>query len=354
MVYRAVRNWAVLLGAMAILVCRSPAAELSYAIYLRVNGRPITQDNVVQAVKFLLGREYNNVMPADEEEQEGLQRAAIRDLVRSYIIHHEAGLLGIRPDRNSARRALAGSGVPYGDVTPTVRRMLEADSLFDEIMMREMTPVKDPSPREIKDFYLRNRDSFRTDAFVKIRTLFIAVDGSRPQSYFKDRAEDIMRTLQSTPREMRTDAFAKAAMESSQDVFAPFGGLLTADSPEQWIPQEFANKKSDGSPVFPAQMAEGIRRMKNKGEIRLAVSDMGMHLLYLEDVRGGNVIGWDEASRIIEYYLKQRARNERLRAWIGRAFDRSDVRWHDGSAYDKAQLTESILPSERGGEPGFG
>ncbi|MDR0361496.1 MAG: SurA N-terminal domain-containing protein [Planctomycetota bacterium] len=323
------------------------AQELAYAIFIRVNGRPITQENVAHAMRFLLKREFHDQMPYDEREQELLQRAAIRDLVRTYLIHDEARKLGVKANRSYTQRAIAAAGFKQEEASPTIRRMLEADDLFDDIMMNQGTPIKNPSPREIKDFYNKNRDSFRNDAFIVVRTIFIADDGSRPQSYFKSRAEDLLQTLSATPPSMRTDAFAKAAQESSQDIFGQFGGLLTGAAPEPWMPQEFNNESEDGKPIFPEEMVAAIRRLKTRGEIRMAVSAEGFHLLYLEDIRGGNILGWDEASRIIDYYLKQRYRNERMRSWIGRVYDRSDVRWHDGSSYEKSRLTEILLPSER-------
>ena len=60
---------------------------------------------------------------------------------------------------------------------------------------------------------------------------------------------------------------------------------------------------------------------------------------------------WDEAKRIIEFHLTQRQRAIAMRNWINRIYDRSDVKWHDGTAYEKAKLTEVLLPSERGLRP---
>lgn len=324
------------------------AVDLAYAIFLRVNGRPITQDNVAQAVRFLVKREYNDTPPADLEEHENIQKAAIRDLVRSHLIHSEATRLNIKLDRGFSRRAVAISGLRPDEVTPTIRRILEADDLFEEIMMAEGTPIREPSPKEVKDFYINNRDSFRTDAYVIVRTIFIGDDGSQAQSYFKDRATEVMHRILEMPVSQRADAFAKAAREYSQDIFAEFGGLLTGSSPEHWMPQEFTNQNPNGEPIFPQPMIEGIRRLKTPGEIRLAVSEDGMHLLYLEDIRGGSVIPWGEAKRIIDFHLKQVKRNTAMRDWINRVYDRSDVRWHNGTAFEKELLTEILLPSERG------
>jgi GTP-dependent phosphoenolpyruvate carboxykinase len=47
--------------------------------------------------------------------------------------------------------------------------------------------------------------------------------------------------------------------------------------------------------------------------------------------------------------LTERVRNQRLREWINRVYDRSDVRWHDGSRFEKETLTKILLPSERNG-----
>lgn len=323
--------------------------QLAHAIFVKVNGKTITQDNVVQAVRYLIRREYNNVVPADEQDMENLERAALRDLVRTILIHDEAARLNLKPDRNSMKDILRQTGLRQEDVTPTIRRMLQADDLFENIMMAEGTPINAPSPRVVKKFYNEHRDEFRTNSMVIVRTIFISEAGSRPQSYFKDRAMQVMRELEAVPYPQRTEAFAKKAAETSEDVFKDFGGLLTAESPNPWIPKDFSNIGPDGKPIFPQQMIDAVRLFTHPGELRLAVSEDGMHIMYCENLQGGQVMPWEEASRLIEYVLRQQARNDRMRAWVNRVYDRSDVRWHDGTPYEKERLVEVLLPSERQG-----
>ncbi len=327
---------------------RAGTEQLAHAIFVKVNGKTITQDYVIQAVKYLIKREYNDVPPEDEAEMEIIQKAALRDLVRTILIHDEAANLKINLSRTRRKYLLESSGLKPEEITPTIRRILEADALFEEIMMASGTPIKDPSPKEIKDFYNQNREEFRTNAFIIVRTIFIGEDGIKPQAYFKERAEKIMAQLEAVPPDQRTAAFAKAAQESSQDIFAKFGGLLTGESPEHWIPKDFDNKNPEGKDIFPPPRVEGIRRLNHKGELKLAVSSDGMHILYCEDLRGGRILPWEEASRIIDFVLKQRWKNQRMRDWLNRVYDRSDVRWHDGTLYEKESLTEVLLPSEQG------
>lgn len=322
--------------------------DLAYAIFIRVNGRPITQDNVAQAEQYLLKREYRGEVPEDQEEQIRINRAAIRDLVRTQLIHSEAASIGIKLSPGESRRAIAMSGLRPDEVSPTIRRMLEADDLFDMLMSAEGTPVRDPSPKEVRDFYLNSKELFRNDAYIIVRTIFIADDGTRSQSYFRDRATQIMNQVNMMPLSQRTDFFAKAAREVSQDVFAEFGGLLTGSAEDSWLPQGFTNRTPDGSSIFPEPMVEAIRQLKTPGEVRLAVSEDGIHLLYLENLRGGNIVPWSEAKRVVEYFLRQKVRVEALRGWINRIYDRSDVRWHNGETFEKERLTESLLPTERG------
>ncbi|MDR3211081.1 MAG: hypothetical protein LBU79_04105 [Planctomycetota bacterium] len=337
-----------------LLFCLAPPlaageeGELAYAIFLKVNGRPITQDNVIQVMRFLVKREYNGEVPEEEPAMANIQKAAIRDLVRAQLIHSEASRAGVKLDREYSRRAIAMSGLRPDEVTPTIRRMLEADDLFDEIMMVEGTPIRTPSPREMKEFYTQNQDGFRQDAFVIVRTIFLGYDGRRPNSFFRQQGEDLAWQINSVPLSERTEYFSRLAKEQSQDVFAEHGGRLTGDAAEAWMPREFTNVNAEGRPIFPEAMVEGIRSLVNRGEVRVVESEDGVHLLYLEDVRGGGVISWNESKRVVEYVVKQRNRNAAMRSWINRIYDHSDVKWHDGTPYDKAILTEEILPSERG------
>lgn len=327
----------------------SAQEQMAYAILLKVNDKTITQEQVREMAQLLVKREYNSVMPEDEEELEIILKAAIRELARTHLIHYDAAANGIHLSREDSKRIMRNSGIPPEEITPTIRRVLEADDLFETLMASSGTPISQPSPREVKAFYLENREGFRTNAFVIVRTIFLPAERDR-QSYFKARAEAMIAQLEAVPLSQRTEAFAKQAREYSQDMFAEYGGLLTGDSPEPWIPKEFNNVKPDGSPLLPPTMAEEIRRLNRKGELRLAVSAEGMHLLYCEDVQGGKELSWDEATRLIDFVLKQRVRNERLRAWLSRVYDRSDLRWHDGTRYEKEELTEVLLPSERVGK----
>ncbi|MDR3077201.1 MAG: hypothetical protein LBV15_00360 [Planctomycetota bacterium] len=323
------------------------AEELAHSIYVKVNGKTITQNYVVEAVKYLIKREYRDIPPEDEEEMERLQQAALRELVRTVLIHDEAQSLKVSLGRERLKGIIASSGLKMEEITPTIRRILEAEDLFEELMLASGTPISSPSPRAIKEFYLKNREEFRANPFVIVRTIFIPSDNLHPQSYFKARAEELIARLEAIPLSQRTEAFDRTARESSQDIFARNGGLLTGDSPERWIPREFNNRNPDGSVIFPPPMTEAIHRLSAKGEIRLAVSAEGMHLVYCEDFRGGREMPWNEAAQIIDYVLKQEERNRRLRSWLEKVYDRSDIRWHDGSPYERNLLTDALLPSER-------
>lgn len=322
--------------------------QLAHAIFVKVNGETITQEQVVQVVKYLVQQEYNGVMPEDEEELEKIQDAALRDLIRSLLIRSEARKSNVSISSARLKNLIRQSGLKQDDVTPAIRKILEADDLFEDLMAITGTPVRDPSPGQIRDFYNKNRDEFKSNSFIIVRTIFIADDGKHPQAFYKAQAEELLEEIKKAPLNRRTDYFAEMAKEYSQDVFAQFGGLLTAESPEKWIPRDFNNKNQDGSDIFPATMVEGIRRLKKPGDIRLAVSADGMHLLYCEDARGGKVMKWDEARTIIEFILKARTRNRQLRIWLNQIYDRSDVRWHDGTPYEKEYLTKILLPSEQG------
>lgn len=325
----------------------SGEAELAHAIFVKVNGQTITQEQVLEAAKYLIKREYNSVTPEDEEELDEIQQAALRDLVRTYLILDTAKRSGINVTPEMYKRRERSSGLKQEEVTPTIRKMLVVDDVFEELMMMQGTPINQPSPREVKEFYAKNRDEFKTNTFIVVRTIFLPLDPRRSQAFMKNQGDTLMQQIAAIPMPQRTEGFAAAAKEYSQDVFSEHGGLLTGDAPEKWIPKDFNNDTPDGRSMFPPTMVEEIRRLNKPGDIRLAVSADGIHLVYCEDVRGGEEISWGEAKRIIEYVITERVRNKRLRQWLNRIYDRSDVRWHDGTVFDKNSLTEILLPSER-------
>lgn len=340
--------FAALLAPFISMRAYSGESQLAHAIFVKVNGQTITQEQVVEVVKYLVKQEYNDVMPQDEAELEKLQDAALRNLVRSILIHAEARKAGVTIAPGRLKGLIRQAGMKPEEVTPTIRRLIEADDMFEDMMAMTGTPIRDPSPRQIKNFFNENREDFRTNSMIIVRTIFLADDGRLRQAALKAEAEKLVDQVKAVPANQRTAYFDRLAREVSQDVFGQFGGLLTGQSPERWIPKDFANQNEDGSPIFPPTMMEAIRRLNRPGEVRLAVSEDGMHLVYCENVQGGQVIKWDEARNIIEYVLKTRLRNRHLRTWLNQIYDRSDVRWHDGTVYEKENLTKALLPSEQG------
>lgn len=322
--------------------------QLAHAIFVKVNGETITQEQVVEVVKYLVKQEYNDVMPEDEEELEKLQDAALRNLVRSLLIRSEARKAGATMTSARLKGLIRQAGLKQDEVTPAIRKIIEADDLFEDMMAMTGTPVREPSPGQIRDFYNKNRDEFKSNAFIIVRTIFLPDDGRKTQAFYKAQAEEMVEEIKNVPLNRRAEFFAEMAKEYSQDVFAQFGGLLTGDSPERWIPKDFNSKNPDGTDIFPPTMVEGIRRLNKPGDVRLAVSADGMHILYCENVQGGKVMKWDEARNIIEFVLKARSRNHQMRNWLNQVYDRSDVRWHDGTRYEKEYLTKILLPSEQG------
>ncbi|MCD7895603.1 MAG: hypothetical protein LUG50_02885 [Planctomycetaceae bacterium] len=333
-----------------MLWCSAAAAgqqQLAHAIFVKVNGQTITQEQVVEVVQYIVKREFNGVIPEDEEVLDNLQDAALRDLVRCLLIHDEARRVGVRP-RGNEKFLMQRAGLKQEEVTPILRKLLVADDMFEDIMMASGTPLRDPSPREIRDFYEENREEFRPNAFIIVRTIFLPITDREPQAYLKAQGEELLRQIAAVPMPQRNEAFGRLAVERSQDIFARYGGLLTADAEDPYIPKNFSNQNPDGSPIFPPIMVEEIRKLNRPGEGRLAVSAEGVHLLYCDDVQGGQEMSRQEAYRIAEFILKERDRNARLRQWLNEVYDRSDVRWHDGTDFDKDLLTKILLPSEVG------
>ena len=197
----------------------------------------------------------------------------------------------------------------------------------------------DASPREVKRFYLKNRDTvFTEQKKIRIRELFLSSDASN-DSLSKKQAMMLYNNLKSKSVTQRLKLFPEMAREFSRDRFAAKGGLLVTGTPGNFFPQEHNFKRPDGSLYFPQEMIQAIHDLNAKGDIIITKSNKGWHIIILEAIRGGKKIPFNKVKNIIENYLADNTYEEAYYDWLKTKVARNRITWNDGDPFPPDKIT---------------
>lgn len=342
------RTWGLLVLTLALATgCRGGERRLLHAIMVQINGVKVTHEDVTEmaiqmAEKIYPGRTVDRLT---EDEAQELSNRSLNELIKIKLIQDEANSQNLKLRESEVNDYLRRMGQDPFKMTQLARDSFAADMLFDEIMIKLGKPPRvQPSPREIQDFYRKHKDTvFREAVQVKVRHLFLATDKDN-QAQVEAIAQKARDQLAAVALDQRAEKFAQYAKELSQDRFAQNGGLLMiGPDPEGYFRQDFANVGRDGKSIFPEAMYQAMRRLIEPGELSpLVRSERGVHLLYLEGSRGGRQISFAEAQKTIIAYFDRLERVNRLRWWLAKKYERTNLTWHDGTRYP----LENLLPPE--------
>ncbi len=327
-------------------------ASLAHAVVVIVNGQPITAAEIDQAARFILRSRHKGPGQPDvdrilaelgPEQISQLDALARNELIRVTLIHQGAKSHDLAPSWEEVQRGLRQSGYETPLLAPPMaRRFIEAELLVDRIILAEGRPPYRPSPREVLDFWNRYKDTvFVEQREVRMRHIFLDVYGRDPWEV-KEEMEELRQQVLATPPGARAEVFAELARKHSDGRFANQGGgglLRIGTNEEGWFVQDFVNKKPDGTPVFYEPMYIGIRALVKKGEVSPVIrSPMGYHLLFLDDVRGGEQREFKTEQQSIRQLLRSRERQRRKNEWLRSAARSAAITWNDGSDYPVEEL----------------
>lgn len=342
---------AVLLGWMC--VCPFAGAgetELLKATLVVVNGKRVTQDHVNQMAEVMLRRRHGDIsrLRMSMEEQQEVFDAALRELIRMELIFGHATKLGLSVPDERVQATLKHLGLGDPIMPKAARRYAEADVLLDKVLMAQGFGPYKPSPKQIRDLYAAEKETtFKTNSFVRVRHIILPTYGAEKPATVAAKAGLLRDRIMKKPVAERGAFFGEVAREFSDGRFADGGGLLRLGTNRQgWFPQEFGNKRPDGRAVFPVRLYKGIQAftVSDKHKVSKVIrSDQGYHLLYLEDIKGGDYIPWARAQKLIETHLQQRERQRRMLGWLKEKLRTSQIHWNDGQRVEH----ERILPSDK-------
>jgi len=230
-------------------------------VYGTVNGEPITKDEITQVV----GPQASDFDSLDK---------ATKDKILNMLVE---------------RKLLVQNAVKSGiENSPEYKKKLELlkkDLALTLWMEQEAKKIESSTTdAELKDFYNKNRDNFKTPAQLKARHILVKT---------KAEAEDIIKKL-SSAKDVKAE-FIKLAQEKSIGPSGRDGGDLG------WFP---LNR------MVP-EFSEAANKLK-KGEFTKepVKTQFGYHVIYLEDRKPESVKSFDEVKPQIKALVNRKKFND--------------------------------------------
>eukprot|EP00831_Metopus_contortus_P043586 TRINITY_DN34984_c0_g1_i1.p1 TRINITY_DN34984_c0_g1~~TRINITY_DN34984_c0_g1_i1.p1 ORF type:complete len:418 (-),score=51.20 TRINITY_DN34984_c0_g1_i1:209-1462(-) len=349
----------LMLSTLSVLLTTKADAQetefLDHAILVNVNDIKITRSQLDKMGLMLFKMNYPNrdENTINESELEELSANALKELIIICLTEDEADIRNSDEDTlndltvssEDIDRQLQALGLKSFSTSPLAQRFAKSKTLRSKIIYGAKSGMN-PSPRDVKIFYLKNRNTvFTEQRLIRIRELFLSSD-SLNASITKKQAQMLYNTLKKSSIKKRFQLFPQMATEFSQDKFKKDGGLIVTGTPGNFIPQDSDFIRSDGSTAFPKEMIQTIHDLSAAGDIMLTKSSKGWHIIMLEAVKGGKKVPINKCRGIIEGYLEDQNFEEAYNEWLVEKVKDSRIMWNDGDPFPTEKITDKLSKEE--------
>ncbi|MCM8812999.1 MAG: peptidylprolyl isomerase [Candidatus Omnitrophica bacterium] len=179
------------LTAIVLFLNANPVfAELQGAIVAIVNGAPITNTDVDELIAPLF-QQYKNSYQGDELKQKLAEARAdiLQQLIEDKLILQEAAKKKLKVEKEEVERlidelrsnfpssadfeaALKNQNTTLGEV----RKRYEEQLLIKKAVEVNVLSIVSVSPKEINDYYDREKDRFQTPEQIRLRNIFLSTE----------------------------------------------------------------------------------------------------------------------------------------------------------------------------------
>lgn len=165
-------------------------------------------------------------------------------------------------------------------------------------------------PRDMQAYYDSHRELYQRKQAVLIRQIFLRFDAYGDKTQARQKGEDILNRL------AKGEDFGVLAKQYSDDPYAREGGL--------W--PDFVE---EGAGSLRPQVEDAAFRLPVKATSRLIESEIGYHVIRIEDVRAARLVPFAEVQQEIEQKLRAETLESRRKEFLDRLWKDSyiDVRW---------------------------
>lgn len=306
----------------------APEANVVGAGVAAVNGEIITKEEVLTEVRpdlRTIDRDADlTAIGKTAKRRDVISRTLIRKVERKLAVQEahrvispeEAERIETNVERlvaDSIRRAgtstkLEGLLAEKGKTLKEEKQSELDNRLIRALLIREVDAHVDVTPAEMRRHYEEHLSDYENKAQVQIRQLFLKKSEYASIAEATTKARDLREQIR------RGADFGKIAKQYSDGPYADKGGL--------W---EFA---TEGSGTFPRPVEDAAFRLRPKQISRVIVSDIGVHVIKVEDVRPARRVPFAEVQDEIGRRLREQERRMLYRHFIGKLWNKSHVEIH--------------------------
>lgn len=250
-----------------------------------VNNEYLTTDEFLHQLKARGGAHLQGAARAD------FNRWLLAEIVDRKLLVQEARRRGVKPSREDVRERIMEMGARGWEDAERVSFMNVEDDLYDqrqieELLRREIPPVRTPGTREVRRFVNAHRGLFRRPDQVRLRQIVVhsaaMVESAKRMIEAGTSFEETARRVAGTPRA----AAMGPAWVAQEDVPG-----------EVWEAARAAARGSLGGPV---------------------ASEYGFHLFRVEDRRPAGLISSEEAEARARKRLIEERRHGAVQEFLAR------------------------------------
>ncbi len=286
-----------------------------------VNGSPVTQAQVENAVRQMLAEQRQAIPPSQMAAvREALAARALDTLIGRELLAQEAARQGLEVTRaevsealdrvraqlsegQSMEAALEAQGMTQADLEANLIREMRINRMVERIT----ADVPAPDASAVERFYAENPDEFDVPETVSVRHILVGVlptDTDRVRQVRRRKAESLRRQVASG------EGFAELAEMHSDDASRVNGGELGFVARTQ---------------VLPA-FAEAVFALEPGVVGPVVESPAGFHVVEVLERRPARRLPLAESREAIRDFLHQQARQARLNERMEALREDADIR----------------------------
>ena len=283
-----------------------PVPETLPEVVARVNGESVTKGDFET---FIAQMEMNARSRVPAERRNEIYRNALDRLVDLKLLTQEAKSRGVKGDEQEVASQIEGirgrfpseeefkKALAAQNITPEkLREDLLTQTGVNKMMEAETSAAPPVTDADVKDFYDKNPEEFKTKEQVRASHILFKTEGEDEAAKKKTRA-----TAEAVLKQAKGGKdFAALAKEHSTDGSASQGGDLGFFGKEQMVP-EFSNA---AFALQPGQISE------------LVESQFGFHIIKVTERKAPEPVVLDTVAPQVKQYLTQQRQQERAQAFI--------------------------------------
>lgn len=317
---------ALLFGIMIVPAASGQQRQMVDAVAAVVDQQIILLSDVQMVIGAELQALQQNVSSRAEYERQAsnLMSQALEEVIESNILYREALRDGLqikddivetrvdafKADYDTEEEAMAyleETGFTLNDIRDRERKRILASAVLRNKQM-ELDRLIVISEAEITEFYEANKDEFDRPERARLRQIMLrAPEGSEEQSEAVARMEVLREEI------LNGASFEELAKKYSDAFGADDGGIVGMDG---WT------EKGALLPVL-----DSAAFALETGEVsEVLVSQLGVHLLRLDEKSEAGAVDMQDARGMIEPMLRQQMISERLNLWVSDLRKLSNVR----------------------------